>query len=365
MACFILVAALAPWQSLLCNTVALGGSAQQPEAPGARDRDQARALVAAMLVNDLRVLTLEWTQGTEHQDPATGEWQPMAEHQFGSTEGGAWYVQTTQHLQRADGSDAGILRIRLATPDGIIQRGLLLDANNGSIEPARIDQWWTPNPLLALGRFVGNARGARLGELLLDAPDLRTVRQSQDGRFVEIEGTIDAGSVVYLATVEIDRDQGYIARSWRTRDALSGVPVEAVAVLAVERIDGCYLPCRAVRRTYAIDESIDPDKVAHMEEEVRAAGIDPAARNPRDPATRAAYSRAVAKAFGDTGIPYRDVWHVVRLTNVRVMRVNQSIPPDRFELPFPEGSTWADFVLFRDSKGQPLEDPDAGMGLDP
>jgi|GEM_PF-5089855 len=322
------------------------------------DPPDAYCLAAAMLANDLNIHTIEWKQRVEHYDPEANEWKLLATQEAGWSEVGAWYLTLEQAIENPDGSLAGTTRVVSGSRDGVIERTLLPEHANGSIQPAELQRWWIPNPLLALGRMVGAGRIARLGELVLESPDLRVTSRSPDGRYSTLQGTLLTGSSVVLAEFRVDAAQSYVATSWVLRDGLSNIPIETVEVQEVSRLDGVVIPIRALRHTYKMAETVDPALLAQVEDEVRARGVDPMRRDPTRAADRAAYAAAVTKVFGPSGIPYAEVWHAQRLVNVTDLRVNDAFPLDRCDVPFPDGAAWADLVRFRNQGGEPIEDPD-------
>ncbi|MCE7975277.1 MAG: hypothetical protein DYG92_13285 [Leptolyngbya sp. PLA1] len=311
-----------------------------------------------MLANDLNLHTIEWKQRVEHFDPETKEWKLLATQEAGWSEAGAWYIKLEQATENADGSPAGAVRVESGSRDGIVERTFLPDDSSGSIQPAELNRWWLPSPLLALGRMVGAGRMARLGELLLESPDLRITSRSPDGRYATIQGTLLTGGSVVLAEVRVDSAQSFVPTSWVLRDALSNIPIETVEVQEVSRIEGVVVPTRAVRHTYRIADSVDPAQMARLDDEVRARGVDPMRRDPTKAEVREAYAAAVAKAFGAKGIPYSEVWHAQRLALVTDLKVNAPFPLERCDTPFPGHATWADLVRFQNPRGEPIEDPD-------
>lgn len=319
---------------------------------------RALAIAAASLVNDLNIHSLRWKQRVEEEDTVTGQWRPMQEGEFAWNDTGAWAARTTTHVRSSDGGPMPELRVSLATREGVVQTSYLPDAANGSIQPVEMSAWWVPSPVLCLGRMVGWVRAARLCELLLESKDLRVVSESEGGRRVAVDGTIETGGMVGCIRVEFDNDDGYVPRRWEFRDALSGIPLESVEITQVARVRGCVIPTRAVRRTYGMDEGVNPTLLNRVDEEVRRAGIDPAHRDPRDASVRAVYAAAREQVFGPAGLPYRQHGGAQRLAEVSDLRVNESIPDDEFEITFPPGTTWADLIRFTDSQGRPIDDPD-------
>jgi hypothetical protein len=209
-----------------------------------------------------------------------------------------------------------------------------------------------------LGRTVSAGGVRRLGELLLEADNLRVLQTEDFAGVVRICGTVDTGGMVAELEVDIDTSRGFMPIRIRTLDGLMMYPVEVLTVTRIDLVNGHYMPSEGTRETYYLNAN--EEQAARLDKELSAVGLDVKDRrpDPRDPDTRRKYQEAVRAAFGDAGAPCALIAPPQRMVRVSFPSVNRVIPPEKFVVPGDLGSRLVNLFEGTDD-GNPIEDPDA------
>lgn len=333
----------------------------------ARD-PEAVALATAMLIHDRSIHSMEWSDEVLCAAPGlTNAWWPLHRCREGEDESGRFYQHFMNgYRDRDNPNPTGFKYVRghLFSEDGLTQIGYQErdpEHESAVIGPVGPDMsaYWSPSPPMFLGRRIALYSWRSLGELLLEAQELRIDVPENEQGVVRLRGVAYTGAYWSDLLVDIDTRHGYMPVRIENRDAYTLLPHEIITVSQQREFEGIFLPIAGQRETYT-SVDLSADQLRAFEASLRRHGLDMMAqRHPEDARERASAHAAMAEAFGPQGYPRRPA-HASspqRVESTDYLSVNKPLTAGaRFEVP----AQWRVFNLWDFmADGRPEESPDA------
>ncbi len=330
---------------------------------------EAAAVATAVLAHDQSVRTIEYEVVVERLFPnkevSEENWVMTHRSGHGFDESGAWYADVTKWWVRGhpDSEDMEFARIEYRTPDGSVQETLNHQNTSGLIKPSDRTILWFPNPSLFLGRMVATDAKQRLGELLLQSPDLKLEQSPPElPGCIRLRGTVSTGGMIAVLVVDTKPSYGFLPVRIETRESMLDFPIEVMSVTEAKEFGGVWVPVRGIRETFYCCEWGEGVH-ERLNEAFEEAGFSSArgALRPdvKDPEIRARYLRVVRTFFGPDGVPFRPMDGSPQRFRVEGdVLVNQPISPGKFRVKWPDSAKWIDVFKGVDQDGRRIEDPD-------
>ncbi len=259
--------------------------------------DEARAVASAMLVHDRSIRDAHWRQTIVHKGADGLDSPSVSVQRFDSK--GRWISTFDKVLRRRSDRSAIEVRGSVAT-DGVVVVGLDHVQQIGSITELRGQRGLELGFDCWLGRHIDTDNHRRLGEVLLEAADLRCDRSG--GCFV-LSGTLVLAASISILEVEVDPNHAFAPRKITVRDAALRVPFVEYEVNEFISVDGVWLPRRGSLRTRQIHF---PDgEFERFENALAEAGLS---RNMdyTSPTVQAAYHKVVRDVFHSSEAPSKE-----------------------------------------------------------
>ncbi len=311
-------------------------------------REEARALVAAMDINDRVLRSLEWTQKNER---AVGEGWELAEQSERAFDGARWACDQTVSLPVGGGRTVDISStyvfdgLVLHTLDNARKTGLIRESKH-----ADVAMWSTP--LKFMGRFLDTVEHRSLSELLDGAAELR-VRAGTSDEVRVVSGYVEIGQHAYFLRADIDTSRGFAPIRITLYDGLVRRPVETLEVTRLEQTAGAWIPVSGIDTLYTLPTEIDDPRWSKLQEKMRSLVSDDGTIHAGEAAIRRAAKSAIDEVYGAGGVPVELLSPPHRLT-VTVRSANERVPEARFHLRPPDGAVIVDGLHLHASNGNPV-----------
>lgn len=180
-----------------------------------------------------------------------------------------------------------------------------------------------------MGRWVDDWGQRRLGELLLDAPDLVASGPTNDAIYT-VSGTVRLPRMIALLEVEIDALHGFAPRRIVVRDRAIRVPYSVYEVTGFSLRQGVWVPTAGRLTTHKFEPSEEESERFHKA--LLDHHIDQDS-DVSDKDVQAAYDLALTQAFGVPEAPSVMAAGPFEIS-VSECRVNDSMDDEHFRLDY-------------------------------